>query len=71
MGSKKTADMQEVYIDEEINGYFDGGMSDSSINCRMRTEVGRENTQTTDNQSAAQTESQTAGNQRETGDFKR
>ena len=38
MGSKKTADMQEVYIDEEINGYFDGGMSDSSINCRMRTE---------------------------------
>ena len=27
--------------------------------------AGRENTQTTDNQSAAQTESQTAGNQRE------
>lgn len=31
--------------------------------------AGRENTQTTDNQSAAQTESQTAGNQRETGDL--
>ena len=31
--------------------------------------AGRENTQTTGNQSAAQTESQTAGNQRETGDL--
>ena len=31
--------------------------------------AGRENTQTTDNQSAAQTESQTAGNQRKTGDL--
>lgn len=31
--------------------------------------AGRENTQTTDNQSAAQTESQTAGNQGETGDL--
>ena len=31
--------------------------------------AGRENTQTTGNQSAAQTESQTAGNQRKTGDL--
>ena len=31
--------------------------------------AGRENTQTTGTQSAAQTESQTAGNQRETGDL--
>ena len=31
--------------------------------------AGGEKTQTTDNQSAAQTESQTAGNQRETGDL--
>lgn len=35
--------------------------------CGQKT--GRENTQTTGNQSAAQTESQTAGNQRETGDL--
>ena len=30
--------MQEVYIDEEINRYFNGGMSDFSIDCGMRTE---------------------------------
>ena len=33
--------MQEVYIDEEINRYFNGSMSSFVIDCGMWTEGGR------------------------------